>query len=91
MSIVLAALLAAGQMPDLERAIVNYAALAAETDRGGDPEWSVLAATNVCRIALRYTVATGEQSATDLIIGYQGPRADRLKLACSVYFQARAR
>lgn len=80
----------AADMPDLRAALVNYGALA-ERAAVEPPAFLSLATTNVCRIALRYTVLRNDQSATDAIIGYRGPRADELKLSCSVYFQAAAR
>lgn len=91
MLIIFAALLAAGPIPDLDRALANYATLAAETDNGADARWSAIAADNVCRIALRHTVVEQTQDAADAIIAYQGPRADRLKLSCALYFRMRAR
>ena len=84
------ALAAAGQMPDLERSIDTYKALVVEAQKTGDTSWLPMAATNVCRIAYRYTLLGDNGAATDAIVAYNGPNADRLKLTCSLYFQARA-
>lgn len=90
----------AADMPDLRAALINYQVLAGQMQcdaRGANcvavaaPAYLSLATTNVCRIALRYTVLRNDQSAADAIIGYRGPRSDELKLSCSVYFQAAAR
>lgn len=89
--IALALLLAAQPMPDLDAAIANYAALAVDADRGADPQWVSQAANNVCQIAYRYTMLADNRDAADRVIAYRGPRADRLRLTCSVYFTLRSR